>query len=119
MSEDNLPSPATVAVAIPPEDESESDFDPDEHESGEGPAYDLPTTFTEWDPLEIAAAIIRQMKFVDNLYRIGWLRPSFFGADLGEGAKQLVRGCVRYREWSACCGGLPKFCVGEVQGKRV
>ncbi|RSH91878.1 hypothetical protein EHS25_009248 [Saitozyma podzolica] len=97
-SENDLPSATTFAINPEP-DESDSDYDPDEHEYGEGPAYDLPTTFTEWDPLEIAAAIVRQMKFVDNMYRIGWLRAEFFGADFGEGARQLVRGCVRYHAW--------------------
>ena len=72
-------------------------------------------TTTIWDPLDIAAAVQRQAKFVGNMEGIGWLYGDMFGDDLdggrengeskGNGQKggkvwePLQRGIVRYRKF--------------------
>lgn len=48
---------------------------------------------TVWGPLEIAAAVQRQGKFITNMANIGWLDP---GAQ-DKIVVDLLRGIVRYR----------------------
>jgi hypothetical protein len=53
---------------------------------------------SQWTPEGVAASVMRQMKFVGNMKRIGWLEPGAFGLEgEGKGLIPIMTGCVRYR----------------------
>ncbi|ORY33363.1 hypothetical protein BCR39DRAFT_557051 [Naematelia encephala] len=52
---------------------------------------------TVWDPVDIAEAVSRQSKFVQDMSRIGWLDLNRW--DNQTGIRDLQRGIVRYHAW--------------------